>query len=199
MTKIFFCLLDSIFSKQFFLDFIQFFKELCVDIYVNIYLTIFQISARLFIKISSQIMLRRKNMVDKLYIIKQILETDEDTDIKILSILELAKENPDKENIHRIEERMAKRKKIMIEVSLNMEKEKVLAETEDISSTGAFIRTNKKVGKGEHISIKLTDPKGEEFTFVAKVMRVNPDGIGVMVKTISLNDRDNLTNFLDRL
>jgi hypothetical protein len=143
--------------------------------------------------------LRRKNMVDKLYIIKQILETDEDTDIKILSILELAKENPDKENIHRIEERVAKRKKIMIEVSLNMEKEKVLAETEDISSTGAFIRTNKKVGKGEHISIKLTDPKGEEFTFVAKVMRVNPDGIGVMVKTISLNDRDNLTNFLDRL
>ena len=138
-------------------------------------------------------------MVDKLYIIKQILETDEDTDIKILSILELAKENPDKENIHRIEERVAKRKKIMIEVSLNMEKEKVLAETEDISSTGAFIRTNKKVGKGEHISIKLTDPKGEEFTFVAQVMRVKPDGIGVMVKTISLNDPNNLSKFLNRL
>mgnify|MGYP002636540065 CR=1 FL=1 len=137
-------------------------------------------------------------MIDKLYIIKQILETDEDTDIKILSILELAKENPNKENIHRIEERVAKRKKIMIEVSLNMEKEKIFAETEDISSTGAFIRTEKKIAKGEHISIKLTDPQGEEFTFVAKVMRVNPDGIGVMVKTISLNDKDNLTRFLDR-
>jgi len=138
-------------------------------------------------------------MIDKLYIIKQILETDEDTDIKILSILELAKENPNKENIHRIEERVAKRKKIMIEVSLNMEKEKIVAETGDISSTGAFIRTKKKIARGENISIKLTDPKGEEFTFLAKVMRVNRDGIGVMVKTISLNDRDNLTNFLNRL
>jgi len=138
-------------------------------------------------------------MIDKLYIIKQILETDEDTDIKILSILELAKENPDNENIHRIEERVEKRKKIMIEVSLNMDKEKILAETEDISSTGAFIKTKKKIPKGEHISIKLKDPKGEEFTFVAKVMRVKPDGIGVMVKTISLNDRDYLTKFLNRL
>ena len=134
-----------------------------------------------------------------LYIIKQILETNEDTDIKILSILELAKENPNKENIHRIEERVEKRKKIMIEVSMNMEKEKILAETEDISSTGAFIKTKKKIAKGKQISLKLKDPKGEEFTFVAKVMRVKPDGIGVMVKTISLNDRDYLTKFLNRL
>ncbi|MBU0465182.1 MAG: PilZ domain-containing protein [Proteobacteria bacterium] len=138
-------------------------------------------------------------MIDKLYIIKQILETDEDTDIKILSILDLANENPDKENIHLIEERVAKRKKIMIEVSLNTEKEKILAETEDISSTGAFIRTKKKIGKGEHISIKLTDPSGEEFTFVAKVMRVKSHGIGVMVKNIGLSHQDNLSKFLDRL
>ena len=45
-------------------------------------------------------------MIDKLSIIKQILETDEETDRKILSIIELAKENPDKKNIHRIEERV---------------------------------------------------------------------------------------------
>jgi len=138
-------------------------------------------------------------MIDKLYIIKQILETDEDTDIKILSILDLAKENPDKENIHRIEERVAKRKKIMIEVNLITEKEKFLAETEDISSTGAFIRTKKKIDQGEHISMKITDPSGEEFTFVATVMRANRHGIGVMVDTISLKDSDNLTKFLDRL
>ena len=138
-------------------------------------------------------------MIDKLYLIKQILETDEDTDIKILSILDLAKENPDKVNIHLIEERVEKRKKIMMEVNLITEKEKFLAETEDISSTGAFIRTKKKIGKGEHISIKLTDPSGEDFTFVAKVMRVKNNGIGVMVKNISLTDQDNLTNFLGRL
>lgn len=138
-------------------------------------------------------------MIDKLYIIKQILETDEDTDIKILSILELAKENPVKENIHRIEERVAKRKKMIIEVSLSTDKEKIIAETEDISATGAFIKTSKKIAKGEHISIKLTNPSGGEFIFGAKVMRVKSDGIGVMVKTINQNDRDNLSKFLNRI
>jgi len=138
-------------------------------------------------------------MIDKLYIIKQILETDEDTDLKILSILDTAKENHSKASIHRIEERVAKRKKIMIEVSLNTETEKILAETEDISSTGAFIKTEKKFDLGEHISIKLTDPGGEEFVFVAQVMRIKSNGIGVKVKTGGSNDKKDLTNFLARL
>lgn len=138
-------------------------------------------------------------MIDKLYIIKQILETDENTDIKILSILDLAKENPVQENIHLIEERVAKRKKIMIEVSLSTDKEKIIAETEDISATGAFIKTSKKIAKGEHISIKLTNPNGVEFILGAKVMRVKNHGIGVMVKTINQNDRENLNKFLSRL
>ena len=138
-------------------------------------------------------------MIDKLYIIKQILETDEDTDLKILSILDLAKENPDKKNIHVIEERVAKRKKIMIEVNLNTGKEKIIAETGDISSTGAFIRTKKKLAQGEDISIKLTDHRGEEFTFTAKVMRANTNGIGVTVKTSTQSDRDNFNKFLNQL
>lgn len=138
-------------------------------------------------------------MIDKLYLIKKILESDEDTDRKILSILELSKENLYKETIHRIEERVAKRKKIMIGVNLSTDKEKILAETEDISCTGAFIKTQKKIAPGKDISIKLTDPSGKEFTFIAKVMRVNHHGIGVMVKAISQQDRNNLTKFLDRL
>ncbi|MBT3176190.1 MAG: PilZ domain-containing protein [Desulfobacula sp.] len=138
-------------------------------------------------------------MIDKLYIIKQILETDEDIDLKILSILELAKENPNQENIHKIEERVAKRKKTLIEVKVSTEQEKIFAETEDISSTGAFIKTDQKIALGEDISIRLTDPCGDNFTFVAKVMRETDDGIGVMVKTISQNDRDNFAKFLDCL
>ena len=141
-------------------------------------------------------MFGRRSMIDKLYLISQILETDEDTDIKILSILESAKENPIQDNIHRIEERVSKRKKIMIEVNLNTEKEKILAETEDISSTGAFIRTTKKIAQGEDISIKLTNPSGGEFIFAAKVMRVTPHGIGVKVDTISISNSDNFTKFL---
>ena len=138
-------------------------------------------------------------MIDKLSIIKQILETDEETDRKILSIIELAKENPDKKNIHLIEERVARRKKIMVEVNLNTGKEKIQAETGDISTTGAFIRTRKNIGMGEDIAIKLTDPSGAEFNFVATVMRVTPHGIGVMIKTINQNNMDNFNKFLEQL
>ncbi len=138
-------------------------------------------------------------MIDKLYLISQILETDEDTDIKILSIIESAKENPDNENIHRIDERIAKRKKITIEVNVCTDQEKIKAKTEDISCTGVFIRTEKKIAPNEKISIILTDSQGKEFTFAAKVMRVNHHGIGVMVNTISLTDEDNFTKFLDSL
>lgn len=138
-------------------------------------------------------------MIDKLSLIKQILETDEETDRKILSILEFAKENPETKNIHLIEERVARRKKVMIEVDLNTGKERILAKTGNISTTGAFIRTEKKIAKGEDIAIKILNPNGDDFNFVAKVMRVNSNGIGVMIKTITQNNMDNFTKFLEQL
>ena len=137
-------------------------------------------------------------MIDKLSIIKQILETDVETDKKILSVLQLAKEKPATENIYNIEERVAKRKNITIEIDLNIGKERIQAKTENISSTGAFIQTKKKIAQDEDIAISLTGPSGDEFSFIAKVMRVNDRGIGVMIKAISKKNETKFTEFLDQ-
>ena len=51
-------------------------------------------------------------MIDKISLIRQILETDEETDIKILAILEKAKEKT-KDTKILIEERLAQRKDIV--------------------------------------------------------------------------------------
>lgn len=135
-------------------------------------------------------------MIDKISLVRQILETDEETDIKILAILEKAKEKTKDKKIL-IEERLAERKNIVLDADLNSGKERIHAETENISTTGAFVRTEKKIAKGEELAIKLINPAGEEFGFVAKVVRVNPHGIGVMIKTISNNNEVKLTKFVD--
>lgn len=136
-------------------------------------------------------------MIDKISLIRQILETDEETDIKILAILEKAKEKT-KDTKILIEERLAERKDIVLDADLNSGKERIYAETENISTAGAFVRTEKKIAKGEELAIKLINPAGEEFGFVAEVMRVNPHGIGVMIKKISNTNEVKLTKFVDQ-
>lgn len=135
-------------------------------------------------------------MIDKLSIIRQILETDEETDKKILSILQLAKEKRKKKIL--LEDRMSDRKDIVIDADLNSGKEKIYGETENISSTGAFIRTNKMIEKGEDIAIRLINQGGEELGFIAQVVRVNTHGIGVKIKTISKKNRAKLVLFIDK-
>ena len=137
-------------------------------------------------------------MIDKISLIRQILETDEETDIKILAILEKAKEKT-KDTKILIEERLAQRKDIVIDADLNSGKERIYAETENISKTGVFVRTEKKIARGEELAIKLINPAGEEFGFIAEVVRVNSHGIGVMIKTISNKNDVKLTKFVDQL
>lgn len=136
-------------------------------------------------------------MVNKISIIKQILETDEETDRKILSILQVAKEEAEEKRIH-IEERMSKRKDILLDADLNNGKENIYAETENISSTGAFIRTEKKIAIGEDIAIKFISSDGAGLGFVAQVVRVSSHGIGVVIKAISEKNRIKLTKFIDQ-
>ncbi|MCK5686924.1 PilZ domain-containing protein [bacterium] len=137
-------------------------------------------------------------MIDKISIIRQILESDEETDMKILSILQTAKERSEEKKLL-LEERIAKRNKIVMDAGVNSGKEKIYAVADNISRTGAFIRTEKKIAKGEDLAIKLIHHDGEEFGFVAKVMRVNSHGIGVMIKTISERNEINFTKFIDKL
>jgi len=138
-----------------------------------------------------------KDMINKLSIIKQILETDEETDKKILSILQIAKAKVDGQTIH-IDQRADKRKEIWIDADLNTGKEKIYAETENLSLSGAFIRTTKKIEIGEDIAIKLFSPGGDEFDFIAEVMRLNEDGIGVKLKTPTKKTSDKFTRFFNQ-
>lgn len=136
-------------------------------------------------------------MIDKLSIIKQILETDEETDKKILSILQIAKSKTQEQTIH-IDQRTDHRKEIWIDADLNTGKEKIYAETENLSISGAFIRTTKKIGVGEDIAIKLFSPGDDEFGFIAEVMRVNEAGIGVKIKTINKKACAKFARFLNQ-
>jgi hypothetical protein len=93
-----------------------------------------------------------------------------------------------------IEERLAERKDIVLDADLNSDEERIYAETENISTTGVFVRTEKNITKGEELAIKLINPAGEEFGFVTEVVRVSPHGIGVMIKAISNSNEVKLTN-----
>ena len=140
-------------------------------------------------------------MTDKISIIKQILKTDEETDKKILSFLQLLqKENTraQEKTIH-IEERCSERKNILLDVDLNTGKEKIFGETENLSTTGAFIRTEKKIAIGEDIALKLIGPGGDELSFIAKAVRMNSDGIGVEIKGISKKNQKLFCGFVDKL
>ncbi len=139
-------------------------------------------------------------MIDKLAIIKRILETDEETDKKILSMLESEEEvdRPKGKVIH-IEERVDHRKPVLLEADINTGNERIRARAEDVSLCGAFIRTDKKIPKGEEIAIRLISSDGEEFAFISEVVRVKSEGIGVLIKTISNVHQDRFRKFVHRL
>lgn len=138
-------------------------------------------------------------VVDKLSLIKMILETDEETDKKILSVIKNIPIVSDESPKVRIEERTTSRKDVILDVDLNTGTEKIWAETDNISTSGAFIRTNKKIARGEDIAIKLIVPDGDEFGFLAEVVRVNETGIGVMIKSISNKSSEKLLKYLSQL
>ncbi|MCP4671935.1 MAG: PilZ domain-containing protein [Desulfobacula sp.] len=137
-------------------------------------------------------------MIDKMLIIKKILETDEETDKKIIALLQLTDGDVKEKTIH-IEERLDNRKDVFTEVNIHTGTEKISAETKNLSCSGVFIQTEVKIKKNEDIAVRLISPGGEEIAFVAKVVRMNGDGIGVMIKTISEKNSVNLTKYLDHL
>ena len=136
-------------------------------------------------------------MIDKLDLIRQILDTDEETDIKILSVLQGQQKSTTEQTIH-IDQRADKRKNIWIDADLNTGKEKIYTETDNLSISGAFIRTDKKITTGQEFTLKLFSHGGDEFDFVAEVVRVTETGIGVRLKTMSQNTKIKFTQFVDQ-
>ncbi len=144
-------------------------------------------------------------MIDKLAIIRQILETDEETDKKILSLLESAGKTAGPEvkkikakAIH-IEERESPRKAVVLDADINTGTERIHACAQDVSLSGAYICMEKKIARGEDIAIRLISPDGEEFSFISQVARVNSTGIGVLIKTISNVHQEKFEKFVRKL
>ena len=139
-------------------------------------------------------------MIDKLTIIKQILETDEETDKKIFSLLEYAKEDkPKKEKTIHIEVRDCKRKQVYITAEINTGEKLIQANAEDLSMKGAFISTDQKMEKGDNIAVRIMTDVGEELAFISEVVRLAPTGIGILIKTISKPQKEKLQQFFQKL
>jgi hypothetical protein len=139
-------------------------------------------------------------MNDKLAIIKQILEADEETDKKVLSLLESTGKTTRSggKKIH-IEEREYIRKPILLDANVNTGRERIQGQVEDVSLSGAFIRTEKEIDIGESIAIRLISQDGEEFAFISEVVRVDRKGIGVLIKTISNVHQERFHKFVQKL
>ena len=145
--------------------------------------------------------------MDKLVLITKILTTDSETDRRIMALIEAveAKAAPlmappasSTPKIH-IEERVCQRKCVTLDAAINTGKEKIRARAEDVSATGAFIRTEKKIAQGQDIAIRLITAEGDEFPFISRVMRVEKQGIGVRIKTISSDHQKRFQEFVKKL
>ncbi len=145
--------------------------------------------------------------MDKLVLIKKILTTDPETDRQIMALIDaveartapLGQTAPAAGDKIHIEDRACQRKCVSLNAAINTGSEKIRARAEDVSTTGAFIRTEKKIAPGQDIAIRLITEDGEEFPFISRVVRVEQQGIGVQIKTISAAHQKRFTEFVQKL
>ncbi len=145
--------------------------------------------------------------MDKLLLIKKILTTDPETDRQIMALIDsvdtrtvpLAQTATAEANKVHIDDRACKRKCVSLNAAINTGREKIRAKAEDVSTTGVFIRTEKKIAPGQDIAIRLITEDGEEFPFISRVVRVEQQGIGVQIKTISSAHQKRFTEFVSKL
>ncbi len=138
--------------------------------------------------------------MDKLELIKEILNTDARTDKKIFQLIQSAKMcGPDSEKVIQIEERENTRKPVSLRVNINTGKERIMATVEDISLCGAFINTYKKIPPGEQLAVRLISSAGEEFDFISEVVRVEESGVGILIKSISPFQEERFRQFIKQL
>ncbi len=138
--------------------------------------------------------------MDKLQIIREILETDAQTDKKITALILSAKTGRQaEENIIQIDEREHSRKPVCLRVNINTGDELIDATAADVSVCGAFINTEKKISRGEKIAVCLTSPTGEVFDLISEVVRVEPSGIGILIRSSSAFQEERFQQFVKQL
>jgi hypothetical protein len=106
---------------------------------------------------------------------------------------------PDCEKVIQIDERENIRKPVSLRVNINTGKERIMATVEDVSLSGAFISTQKKIPRGEQLAVRLISSSGEEFDFISEVVRVEPSGVGIFIKSISPFHEERFHQFVKQL
>lgn len=138
-------------------------------------------------------------MIDKLSLIRRILDTDEETDLKILSILDAAQTAADEAGSKIVVEgRRTTRSPVYLDADINTGKEKIHAEIGDISMNGAYIKTRREIKVGEHIAIRLSSPAGDEIAFMSRVVRFDDNGVGVRIVSIDDANLKKIKNIIQR-
>jgi hypothetical protein len=139
-------------------------------------------------------------VMDKLQLIKEVLNTDAQTDKKIFEMIQSAKAcGPDCEKVIQIDERENVRKPVSLRVNINTGKKRIMGRVEDISLSGAFICTEKKIPRGEQLAVRLISSRGEEFDFISEVVRVESTGVGILIKSISPLQEERFHEFVNQL
>ncbi len=98
-----------------------------------------------------------------------------------------------------IDERENVRKPVSLRVNINTGKERITARVEDVSLRGAFISTEKNIPRGEQLAVRLISSSGDEFDFISEVVRVEPTGVGIFIKSISPFQEEKFHQFVNRL
>jgi hypothetical protein len=101
------------------------------------------------------------------------------------------------DGIH-VDKRESVRKPVSLRVNINTGKERIMARV-DISLSGAFICTEKKILRVERLAVRRISSKCDEFDFISEVFRVKPSGVGILIKSISPFQEEKFQRFVNRL
>jgi hypothetical protein len=69
----------------------------------------------------------------------------------------------------------------------------------DINHNGAYIETDGSLSIDEHIYLNFTDPySGTPMPVVGRVIRIDPQGAGILFKNLTSDQLLSLQNFLEK-
>ena len=99
----------------------------------------------------------------------------------------MAENKLDNDNLNHLGERKDARKKMMgaepIVAECRTMDATFQARVQDVSSTGVFVVTSRKLSFGQEIALTFTFPQtGQTIKATGEIVRITPEGVGVEIK-----------------
>jgi len=137
------------------------------------------------------------------YLLKVILEMTETQQVTILNeleeiVMEAQSPNGDRVSIVDLDERTAPRKPCIVFVDCQTEEKSFQELIRNISTSGAYIKTNQPIEKGQTLSLSFSIPHTDEtIELSGNVVRCDKEGIGVKFQAITEGQRDTIRTFIE--